>query len=398
MSTDPASPEFRWKGALILFGVLFLGVSDAQLIPPLLAPIANALDTSAGRMGTIVTVYALAAAAAALLLGPLSDRIGRKRLISIALLGFAAASLMTSQSSYFSTLIASRVLTGVSAGALSTLSLSYAGDLYPYKHRGKAMGVLSMAYFLAFVVGIPLGALITSLYGWNWVFVGLSGAAAAMLLITLWQLPPDRGQAESAGLVSSLTTHFKHPDRVAGIVAAFLTSGGLVGFITYVGVWLDGQGIGIERYSWLFMVAGIAATIASPLSGWLSDFTGKRSVILAANAVLAVLFVVVSGFTWGPLLFIGVGLLSITAAARQGPLHALTTELVGTEMRGSYVAVRNAASQLGIAAVAATSAVAFDSAGFGAVAWVAAGVTILIPVTLIWMRDPQEGRSGIDRL
>ncbi len=390
MSTVSASSEFRWNGALILFGVLFLGVSDTQLIPPLLALIANTLEISPGRVGTIVTVYALAAAAAALLLGPLSDRIGRKRLISIALLGFAVASLMTSQSEYFSTLVASRVLTGLSAGALSTLSLSYAGDLYPYSHRGKAMGILSMAYFLAFVVGIPLGALIASLYSWNWVFVGLSCAAALLLPVTVWKLPPDGGRAESAGLVLSLTSHFRHPDRVAGIAAAFLTSGGLVGFITYVGVWLDGQGIGIGRYAWLFMVAGIAATVASPLSGWLSDRIGKRSVILGANAVLAVLFVVVSGFMWGPQLFIGVGLLSVTASARQGPLHALTTELVGAESRGSYVAVRNAASQLGIAAVAATSAAAFDTAGFGAVAWIAAGVTILIPVTLIWMRVPRS--------
>ena len=63
-------------------------------------------------MGNIVTVYALAAAAAALLLGPMSDRIGRKRLISLSHLVFTIASLLTAQSSYFSTLVASRVLTG----------------------------------------------------------------------------------------------------------------------------------------------------------------------------------------------------------------------------------------------------------------------------------------------
>jgi len=340
-------------------------------------------------MGNIVTVYALAAAAAALLLGPMSDRIGRKRLISLSLLVFTIASLLTAQSSYFSTLVASRVLTGFSAGALSTLSLTYAADLYPYQHRGKAMGVLSMAYFLAFVVGIPLGALITSMYGWGWVFVGIAGTSALMLGITIWHLPEDHRSAAVPG-PSSILVHFRHADRVVGIIAAFLTSGGLVGFITYVGVWLAGQGIGVDQYFWLFMVAGLAATIASPLSGWLADRTSKVAIIVTANIALAILFVVVSGISWGPTLFIGVGLLSVTASARQGPLHALTTELVGTEARGSYVAVRNAGSQLGIGVVAAISGVAFDTSGFQAVAWIAAGLTILIPLTCLWMREPSK--------
>jgi DHA1 family inner membrane transport protein len=340
-------------------------------------------------MGNIVTVYALAAAAAALLLGPMSDRIGRKRLISLSLLLFTIASLLTARSSYFSTLVASRVLTGFSAGALSTLSLTYAADLYPYQHRGKAMGVLSMAYFLAFVVGIPLGALITSMYGWGWVFVGIAGTSALMLGITIWHLPEDR-RSEAVPKRSSILEHFRHADRVVGIIAAFLTSGGLVGFITYVGVWLAGQGIGVDQYFWLFMVAGLAATIASPVSGWLADRTSKVAIIVTANIALAILFVVVSGISWGPTLFIGVGLLSVTASARQGPLHALTTELVGTEARGSYVAIRNAGSQLGIGVVAAISGVAFDTSGFQAVAWIAAGLTILIPLTCLWMREPSK--------
>ena len=85
-----------------------------------------------------------------------------------------------------------------------------------------------------------------------------------------------------------------------------------------------------------------------------------------------------------------IGALSIAASARQGPLHALTTELVGTENRGEYVALRNAASQLGIAVVAATSAHAFDLAGFAAVSYLAAFVTLLIPAVCIWLKEPSH--------
>ncbi len=379
---------FKWRAALVLFGILFVGVSDTQLIPPLLPLIAPDVGTTAGRAGTIVTMYALAAAAFALLAGTMSDRFGRKRLILLALGVFSTAALLTFQASYFSTLLVTRMLTGLAAGALSTLGLSYAADLYPYRHRGKAMGIISMAYFLAFVIGIPAGSLIAARFGWRWVFMGLAGASIVMLVLAFFFLPDDRRGSPSTPS-TSIFNHFRNRQGVAGIVAAFLTSGGLVGFLTYVGAWLSAsEGIGIERIYPLFMAAGIAATAASPVSGWLSDRIGKKRIIVWANVGLALMFLVVSEMSWGVALFVGVVLLSITASARQAPLHALTTELVSSDMRGSYVAVRNAASQLGIAAIAAASALAFDRVGFAAVAWIAAGATILIPPVCRWIAEP----------
>src|SRR5262249_25124850 len=156
-------------------------------------------------------------------------------------------------------------------------------------------------------------------------------------------------------------------DRLAGMVAAFLTSGGVVGFLTYVGAWLKTTyGMPVDKIGLLFMVSGLAAIAASPLSGWLADRAGKRNLIIWSDIILVVLFVIIAHSTVGVGLVIGVALLSITASARQAPLHALTTEIVGAEVRGEYMAVRNAASQVGIAVVASISAAAFDSSGFSA--------------------------------
>jgi DHA1 family inner membrane transport protein len=395
-SLSGSDHPFKWKAALILFGILFVGVSDTQLIPPLLPLIAKDLGTTPGRAGTMVTMYALAAAAFALLAGTASDRFGRKRLIVLALGVFSAAAVLTFQASHFSTLLLTRMLTGLSAGALSTLGLSYAADLYPYRHRGKAMGIISMAYFLAFVIGIPLGSIIAARFGWRWVFMAVSGAGVVMLFLALFFLPDDRKRA-APGSRTSFLTHFRVSERVAGIVAAFLTSGGMVGFLTYVGAWLNAdQGIGIDRIYPLFMAAGLAATVASPISGWLSDHIGKKKVVVWANLGLSAMFLVVSGMEWGIALFAGIGLLSITASARQAPLHALTTELVSSDVRGSYVAARNAASQLGIAAAAAISAFAFDTVGFAGVAWIAAGTTILVPVICRWIGEPVSPKASVE--
>ena len=80
------------------------------------------------------------------------------------------------------------------------------------------------------------------------------------------------------------------------------------------------------------------------------------------------MFVIVARSTLGVGLVLGIAAFSIAALARQTPLHALTTEIVGPEVRGEYIAVRNAASQVGIATIATISASAFDVAGFSAVA------------------------------
>lgn len=392
MSTDHAEgkgvpPVIGYTVSFILFGVLFLGVSDTQLIPPLLPEIARGLDIPPGRAGLAVTVYALAAAMFALVAGIASDRLGRKRLIAAALIAFTAASMVTSLSTQFITLLLARLLTGFAAGTLSTLSLSYAADLYPYEQRGRAMGILSMSYFLAFVIGIPVGSLVASRFGWQWVFRGIAVLTALLLSLVVFALPKDTARS-TVRVLPTLLAHFRSKDRLAGITAAFLTSGGLVGFITYVGVWLDSQDIGVERIGLLLMTAGVGATLASPVSGWLADRVGKRSVIIGANLLLAPSFLLTSRMGWGVSLFVGVSVLAILAAARQGPLHALTTELVSESMRGSYVAVRNTASQLGIATIAAVSAAAFDRSGFTAVAFVSATATLLLVPVCLLIKEP----------
>src|SRR5712675_1613847 len=111
---------FRWTVALILFGVLFLGVSDTQLVAPLLPLIAQDLGTTPGHAGMIVTTYSLAAAAFALIVGPLSDRVGRKRVLISGLALFTGASFLTYHVSSFNVLVILRAVTGLAAGTLST--------------------------------------------------------------------------------------------------------------------------------------------------------------------------------------------------------------------------------------------------------------------------------------
>src|SRR5207237_3100535 len=120
--------------------------------------------------------------------------------------------------------------------------------------------------------------------GWQWVFAGLSVGAGAMFVIALLQLPAQVPHAKLGRQGRGFIDHFRKRDRFAGMVAAFLTSGGIVGFLTYVGAWLKTTfDMGVDRIGLLFMVSGVAAVVASPLSGWISARAGKRNVIICAN-------------------------------------------------------------------------------------------------------------------
>lgn len=382
------SEEFQWKVALILFAVLFLGVTDTQLVPLLLPSIAHEFSTTPGHAGIIVSSYSLAAAAFALFAGPLSDRIGRKKVLLGGLVLFTASSFSTYHVSSLNALVIVRTLTGFAAGTLSTCALSFAGDHYAYQHRGRAMGVISMAYFLAFVAGVGPGSIAVKYWGWRSVFAGFSMLAVLIVLLVVSSLPRDHRKSVHRFSLDHLGSHFLKSDRLAGMAAAFLTSGGLVGFLTYVASWLQtGKAITIEKIGLLIMLSGIAAAAASPLSGWLSDHAGKIKVIIGSNIVLAVVFLIVARLEWGWALWIGMAVLSICASARQAPLHAISTEIVGPEIRGEYTAVRNASSQLGIAASAAASAYTFDAHGFAGVSNLAAIMTLLIPLCFFWLRE-----------
>src|SRR5205809_4168141 len=204
---------FQWNVALILFGVLFLGVSDTQLVAPLLPLIAQDLGTTPGHAGIIVTTYSLAAAAFALFVGPLSDRVGRKRVLVFGLALFTISSFLTYHVSTFNALVILRAMTGLAAGTLSTSALSFAGDYYPYEQRGRAMGVLSMGYFVAFVIGVPAGALAAARVGWHWVFACLAMGSALVFVIALGGLPRDRNTHRSGRSRFSAMAHFKKADR-----------------------------------------------------------------------------------------------------------------------------------------------------------------------------------------
>jgi DHA1 family purine base/nucleoside efflux pump-like MFS transporter len=370
-----------------LFLLLFLGLADNQMIAALLPSLVKSFGISLSMAGLLVVVYSLAAAVAAFFSGTLSDHYGRRRFLLAGVAFFAVASFAAAESRTLNELMLARALTGLAAGTLSTCSITFAADWFAYNVRGRAIGLISSAYFAAPILGVPIAAQIADRYGWRRAFLFFAALAVVATLATL-RLPlgrlnpqPSKEKLRTAG--EAFRSFLTRRDTAAALVIAFLVSGGLVGFLTYIGEWLNVSfGLPTRTIGWVFMLGGIVAVGSAPLGGILSDRWGKRVISIASNIALGVAMAVVPLLPWGLGLLGVFALASLGVAFRQGPLTALMTEMVPAAQRGSFIAMRNISSQMGIGATAYLGGVLFQRFGYAAVTSLCAVMTAAVVILL----------------
>jgi predicted MFS family arabinose efflux permease len=383
-----------------LFLLLFLGLADNQMIAALLPSLLGSLRVSVGMAGLLVAVYSLAAALASFVSGTLSDHYGRRRFLFLGVLLFAVSSWVASRAGSFQALLLARGLTGFAAGMLSTCSITYAADWFEYRVRGRALGLISSAYFAAPILGVPLAAQIADRYGWRRAFLFFAILALAVGAVSLG-LPKDKLSSEpSSDKLRAVGRAFRsflvRRDTAAALGIAFLVSGGLVGFLTYVGQWLNsGFGISTRTIGWVFMLGGVMALGSAPAGGIVSDRLGKRSVAIVSNVILALAVAAIPLFSWGFGLLAVFSVASMSAAFRQGPLTALITELVPSTQRGAFIALRNIFSQTGIGSAAILGGFLFERHGYAAVTTLCAAMTGVVALLLFThIVEPQSVAEG----
>lgn len=385
----------------VLFLVFFLGLSDNQMISPLLPLIATEFGIEPGDVGKLIgSSYATAAACSALLVGPASDRLGRRRFLLWASLLFALSLLAVVFIREPWLLATARFFTGLAAGIFSTCSIAYVGDYFPYERRGTAMSVVQSGYFAALVVGVSLGSVLAQWKGWRASFIAFGLVSVAVFWLILILLPDDAPQtilrgdaAESISLLGKIRTAFGTQERVAAIGAAFFSSAGFMGFILYIGSWLTSSfGLKTSQVGFFFIVVGIASLVGGLAAGPIADRVGKRMLSILSTFALAAALATIPRLDWGIALFAGFLIASLAFASRQGPLQALATELVPREARGALVALRNTASQVGIAFAAVVAGSLYDRIGFGAVGLFSGITTLGAAFCIFFIPEPRADR------
>jgi predicted MFS family arabinose efflux permease len=390
-AADPAGNEATL--VVVLVSLLTLGLVDAQVIAPLLPQIAESLGTTDGWIGRTVSGYAVAAASAGLLLGPVSDRIGRRGFLVAAGLVVGIGSATVTLTSSFPGFALARMATGAGAGIISALVVAAIADAVPYERRGRSMGWVASAYFVSPALFVPVAVWLAASAGWRAIYAAfaVAGCLLAFAVHTWFRegarvLPTVQRRRSYRSFLTSRST-------AAGAFSAFFVTGGLTGFLLFLSAYLqEKHGLSLYQVGLVWFLSAVGGLGGAMGAGHIADRLGKLKVALAGSLGLAVLLVAVP-YVSGPALYGLLGLIGLSAAARVAPLQSLVTELVAPESRGAYVALRNTLSQSGNAVTAILAATLYER-GFAYVCFLTAAFGILACLILLLIEEPHSARAG----
>src|ERR687893_2380455 len=154
----------------VLFGVTLIAVLGVSSITPALPEIRDAFGVSSGEVGLLITVFTLPGIALTPVLGVLSDRHGRKKILVPALLLFGVAGGLCAFARSFELLLALRLVQGMGAAALGTLNVTVIGDIYTGRELSAALGYNSSILSIATATYPGLGGLL-AIFGWFYPFL-----------------------------------------------------------------------------------------------------------------------------------------------------------------------------------------------------------------------------------
>jgi MFS transporter, DHA2 family, multidrug resistance protein len=272
-----------WALVAIAASVLVVGL-DLTVLNLALPTIAVDLHASTSDLQWISDSYSLVLAAVMLPAGLLGDRLGRKKVLLVALVLFGAASAACAYATGTGELIAARALLGIGAAAIFPLSLSVIPVLFAPAERQKAIALMASATFVSFPIGPVVGGYLLDHFWWGSVFL-INVPVVALALVAVTALLPESRSAERPGV------------DVLGVI---LSSVGLAG-LTY-GFIKAGQDGWTDAAALATMAAGVA--LLAVLVGWERWLT-RRADDLRGGKVRPLIELRLfrsAGFTWGTML------------------------------------------------------------------------------------------------
>ena len=382
MNPPKASPGII---VFALWLLVFSASSQIMIITPILPQIGEELGIAESRLGTLVSAYSIMVGLFAIVAGPVSDKIGRRRILLLGTAIMTGALVMHYFVVGYYSFLAVRVGTGCAGGILSGSAVSYIGDFFPYNRRGWATGWVMSGMAFGQIAGIPLGIVLAGAYGFKVPFYLFAGAMGATFVLIWFRVPqPDVQRTEGRLTVARAIRNYRamlaQSEIAAAAVAYFMMFIGVSLFVVYLPYWLE-QSLGVSQnaIASLFFVGGIANVLTGPQAGKLSDRIGRKRIIILSSIGLSLVMllttVLVREFWAAYLLYF---VLMVLVAARISPFSALLTALVSDERRGSLMAMTIALGQMGFAVGAAVAGPLYSRFGYGSNTVLGAGAVLIM--------------------
>ncbi|MBY0441826.1 MAG: MFS transporter [Mycobacteriaceae bacterium] len=267
----------------VLAAAAFIYVT-AELLPVgALSAIARDLHVSLALVGTLLSWYALVAALTTVPLVRWTAHWPRRQALLASLVCLTASQLISALAPNFAVLAGGRVLCAVTHGLLWSIIAPLATRLMPPSHAGRATTVIYIGTSLALVVGSPLTAAMSLMWGWRLAVVSLT-VAAAVITVLAWLVLPTMVLSEDQ--LAHVGPRARHHRNKPLIIVSLLTMIGVTShFISYtfiVVIIRDVVGVHGPNLAWVLAAYGIAGLAAVSLLARLIDHWPKSAIISCA--------------------------------------------------------------------------------------------------------------------
>ena len=397
MSSRP-TPALPWWGLLALSTAAFTAVMTELLPAGLLPRMAPALGVSEGRVGFLVTGYALASFLAAIPLTAALRGQPRRRVLIGTLMGFACCNAVTALSTSYALTFTARLTAGVMGGTLWAMLVGYAARMVPAERRGRAIAVVLAGITLALSLGVPAGSALAEALGWRAAFAVPAVLAALLVVWVRWQVPDFPGEA--AGTRVPLRRVAGLPGIAPILSVTLLLLLGHQAMYTYVAPFAEHVGFG--HTGLVLLVFGLATVVGIWIVGVLVDAHLRRT-LLVSLAVIAGAMVALGLATRSPaVLLVAVALWGAAFGGAPTLIQTALVDASGPAHADVATSLQTTVYNTGIAAGSFTGGLVLEDAGASALPWTAlplvAGALVVVVVgrrrAFPVRRRAGEGRSG----
>jgi len=389
------------SSTLLSFAAAVFMVRAAMLmLGPLLVALADDFGTSIAVAGQLAAATFITWGITAPLVGPISDTYGRRPVLLIGVLLMALGVLGSGLAWNYSSLMATRLVTGVGSAMIPPTIMAALADNLPVEKVGKAVGFITASSWVGVAVGVPAIALLGYLGGWRLPFY-VTGGLSLALWVPLWLRLPS-GQRR-LGQRIDLFNRFKVIGRQSApwyvLIANATQQAALLGLMTYFAAYM------IESYGWDeantapgLALLGVGAVIGSFAGGFLAgrarSLEWLAAISLAGGVVTGLLFAL-DAYAW--LVVAMAFVASVLVSVSMPVLMTLIMHLAG-QSRGTAGGMFSTSNQFGGVVGASAGGLMLSLGGYPAVGLLYLVATVLSAcvVGLIMRRSPAFQLRGTD--
>ncbi len=330
------------KGYWTIWTTVALDLIGFGIIVPILGRYAERFGASGFTVGLLFASFSLAQFVCAPLLGRLSDRIGRKPVIVISLVGTAVGSFITGAAGALWVLFAGRIVDGASGGSVSVAQAAVA-DLAPEADRPRLIGLLGAAFGVGFVLGPAIGGL-AALGGPHVPFYVAGVLASVNAVAAIARLPEthhDRARVRRRGLTTPASPVLRHL-----AVIGFVTVVAFTAFEATFSLFGDRRfGLTEASTAAVFLGVGVVlVVIQGGAFGHLVQRFGTRRLLAAGLSLLAAGLAVTAVAKVWPVLILALLLLSVGLGVASPSITSLVTEHALPSQRGEALGFQQAST------------------------------------------------------